>query len=291
MKHCLVTVCRSYSNWTMETEFIIKIGDKLDINRDGKWIIGKVIKLDDEKGIEITLGNGYKTESIWISCQTKNDNNMIANNVMRIKHDRLRKLNTFTTKHYNDFCPCIKWSSTHNISYCAICNIKLCTYCAAVNIIVPIFQTNAIKNSVDCECIKKYTFNRDSDDDSSISEEEEVIQKSKRLKYHCKECEFSRRYNELFIVIKYIHDSIFKTNVIEISIIHLITNYAKYYDVKCYKQIQGDNGWVNKCAKMVRLDTYDSTHDADFHLGETIELKAGKIGTIVFIGSVHFAQG
>ena len=54
-------------------------------------------------------------------------------------------------------------------------------------------------------------------------------------------------------------------------------------DGDAYKKLMNNNDTDS--------DNYDSDDDNDAALGETIELRSGKIGTIRFIGPVHFAKG
>ena len=117
-------------------------------------------------------------------------------------HPNLRRLNTWTPKHMQ-IDSCRRVNEWWSKNpYCKICIKSLCKQCC----IVPVVTTH------------------------------------NDLVYHCKECEFSRRYKELFVVIKFTYDSIFdgNTDSMEINIIYLITNYASYYQYNCYKQLAGN---------------------------------------------------
>ena len=273
--------------------FFLKVGDQVDIERADEWVIGVVMEFDNEKGVKIERPNSFiydHRQSEWIFCRIITNNScQDKTDGMEIQHSRLRKLNTFTPKHYYDEGQCILYPDKRYVAHCAICNIKICTLCAAVNIILPLSELNDMQQPQDI-------ISEDSDDDSSISfDEDGKIERNGRLRYHCKKCEFSRRYNELFTVIKFMYDSIFPdAKVMEISIIYLITDFAKYYDVKCYKQIKKKE-WRYDCAEQITLEKndtdYDSDEDSDISLGETVELEGGKIGTIRFIGPVNFAKG
>ena len=123
-----------------------------------------------------------------------------------IQHKILRKLNTFTPKHDNNNCQYIR-SGSYDSKICANCQSKICAECFAVNVV-----RMGMDNKME-------------------------------IRYHCKQCEYSRRYNELFTVIKFMYDSILQTDICEVNIIRLITDYAKYYKFECYKEVGDKCDW------------------------------------------------
>lgn len=71
--------------------------------------------------------------------------------------------------------------------------------------------------------------------------------------YHCQKCEYSPGYNEILQITKLMHYSMFQTNTVEISIIYLITNYAKSNDArKCCIQFT-----ESLCAEQIMLKYVD----------------------------------
>lgn len=131
-------------------------------------------------------------------------------------HPQVRKYNTYTPIHYDQRC-C--WINVHVREYgthCLICDNHVCRMCNAINIV-------------------------------SIS---------KKLVYHCKSCEYSRRYNEAFKIGNSMYKSIFFGEIIgEINIIHLITKYSMTHQNDCYSKINETiNSWQCKEDFICKLD-------------------------------------
>ena len=224
----------------------LQIGDTVDIENDG-WKIGTVVAISPwNTTIKITNERWYDHKVVDFDDHNQLDLNeaRIVNEIFGsrnndedeqagIQHNQLRKVNTFTPRHYDKNCDKINrvppWYGESYFMYCDICNRKACITCMLLNIVITTKSEN-----------------------------------DNRLRYHCKDCEFSRRYNELFVLTKFMYDSILKTDVIEINIIYLITNYAKYYDVKCCKQLNTDTSY-NPCHGNIeiKMNYDDMTVDKD----------------------------